>query len=327
MLNVRFVMLLLAALSPLGLPLGTSAKTANAEIIDLDTTGVDPQFENAFRRAEAFWDARILGYSNTLPRDVQAQLTGRLIIVASTADVLGGDGNILGQAGPTFIQQAVRGNSFRGRSITVATMAIMQFQNDFLAGSTEDDITDVIIHEMGHALGFGSLWEFNGLLTNFGGTLQYTGVNARRTFAEEIGAVRGITGFVPIEQDGGAGTALSHWDDDSTFFNSQAVDNRVELLTGFFIPNTERFISRTTLASMVDLHYVVAGFNENELLNLPGQGFGGNGFPKPGINTDDPFGIFDPFGTGDDDDVVPPFGVFVPNNEVFNRFRRGSRRI
>ena len=39
-------------------------------------------------------------------------------------------------------------------------------------------------------------------------------------------------------------------------------------MTGTLVPNTVCFVSRTTLASLVDLHYVVKGFNEDELIPL-----------------------------------------------------------
>ena len=267
----RFTKLLLLTFSAIFLSVSPPMSSpTQAEIIDLDISGVNPQFANAFRRAEAFWDARVLGYSNTLPRDIQGQLTGSLLIVAATgpqdSDLLGG---ALGRAGPTTFPNIVRGTIFRERRVAVATVSSMVFADEFLADSTEDDITDVIIHEMGHALGIGSLWADNGLIQQVAGrgAFQYVGINARRAYAIEAGvAGLGRTGFVPIEQQGGGGTAFGHWDDDDPIFNSISRNNRIELMTGFFIPNTERYISRTSLASLVDLHYVVKGFNEDELI-------------------------------------------------------------
>jgi hypothetical protein len=37
-------------------------------------------------------------------------------------------------------------------------------------------------------------------------------------------------------------------------------------MTGTMIPNAECFLSRTSLGSLVDIHYVVRGFNEDELI-------------------------------------------------------------
>ena len=269
---------LLFALSAIFLSFTSSLSSpVQAEIITLDITAVDPRFTDLFRRAEAFWDARILGYSNTLPRAIQNQLPGDLLIVASTGDF--GNPNLLGFAGPTLISDVVQGNVFnvfhgntsRTNQVAVATSAIMVFNNAFLESGSEQDILDVIIHEMGHALGIGSLWQQNGLLQRVSarGPLQYVGANARRAFAIEAGvAGLGRTAFVPVEQQGGPGTALGHWEDDSPVFNTISRDRRVEIMTGTLVPNTVCFVSRTTLASLVDLHYVVKGFNEDELIPL-----------------------------------------------------------
>ncbi len=284
----RFTKFLLLALSAIFLTVSASNKLAHAEIIDLDLSGVIVAFQEgdpgltpanaqryvaALRRGEAFWDARVLGYSNTLPLDVQRQLNGSLVISVTNLEIGGG---ILGQAGfivdGTTIVDIVRGNLFRRRQVSVGRFAILQLDNEFIRNNTDDDITDVVIHEMGHALGIGSLWRDNDLIERVGriGPEQYVGAHARRAYAIETG-VAGLarTGFVPLEQSGGAGTAGGHWDDNDPFFNSFATNNRIELMTGFFVPNTERFISRTTLASLVDLHYVVKGFNEDELIEFP----------------------------------------------------------
>jgi hypothetical protein len=290
MLSNRFTKLLLLALSVTFLSLTSSQRSVRAEIIDLDLSGIVVAFEEgdegltlanaqryvaALRRGEAFWDARVLGYSNTLPLAISGQLNGTLVISATNLDIGGG---ILGQAGfvvdGTTIVDIVRGDSIRRRELGVGRFAIMRLDNDFIRNNSDDDITDVVIHEMGHALGIGTLWRFNDLIQRVGrvGPEQYVGVNARRAYAIETG-VAGLarTGFVPLEQAGGGGTAGAHWDDDDPFFNSFAKNRRVELMTGFFVPNTDRFISRTTLASLVDLHYVVKGFNEDELIPYPRQ--------------------------------------------------------
>jgi len=306
----RFTKLLILALSVIFLSVVSPPSSARAQILDLDITAVNPQFANAFERAEAFWNARVLGYSNTLPRDIQAQLTGRLSIMAATglqnSPELAG---ALGRAGPVFFPNIVRGTAVNRRQIAVPTIAVMIFADEFLADNSEDDITDVIIHEMGHAIGVGSLWEENGLLQQIGpGPLQYIGAEGRRAFAIETG-VAGLarTAFVPIEQQGGGGTALAHWDDDNPFFNSIGVNNRIELMTGFFIPDTERFISRTTLATLVDMGYVIRGFNEDELIEFPGLGtrpFGIPSFGGTGVAINDPVPAQPTFGDDDDDGAI-----------------------
>lgn len=246
-----------------------AAATAKAEFIDLDLSNLNPATTTlatitAFQDAEAFWESRVLGYSNTIASDIRPNLNGRLTISVFEQNFGGG---ILATGGVLTSEVSQLG----GRNREVATTSVMNFDPNTIAGFSQADLTDVVIHEMGHALGLGTLWASNDLIEAIpqrGGILQYRGINARRTFAQEAGFNRPQVGFVPLEQEGGPGTALGHWDDDNFFFNSQNIDNRVELMTGFFIPNTERFISETTFASLVDLGYVVSGFNEDELIDF-----------------------------------------------------------
>lgn len=280
------------------LAVSLAATPAKSEIIDLDLSNLDPATTTAatiaaFRGAEEFWDNRILGYSDTIPGDIRPQLNGRLTITVFGQDFGGG---VLAAAGVT----AQVGSVLGGRNRAVATASQMFFDPNTIADFNQNDLQDVVIHEMGHALGIGTLWDANNLIQPIpprGGILQYRGINARREFAREAGFNRPQVGFVPIEQQGGPGTALGHWDDDNFFFNSQNIDNRVELLTGFFIPNTERFVSETTFASLVDLGYVVSGFNEDELIDFsnpprdifPKRSRGVNALGLPVANANNPF--------------------------------------
>ena len=301
----RFTKLLLLALSTIFLSVASPENSIQAQIIQLDFSGINIVGEgeeeganglsliNALRYVEAveqgkaFWDARILGYSNKLPRDVQSQLLGSLTILVGN-DALGDPDavDVLGEAGlvnMSFIN-IVRGTTFDLRPVAVGQVAVFTLDNDFIINNPTSELVDVAIHEFAHALGLGTLWGANGLdSTGSIGPLQYTGENARAAFAIESG-VAGLaqTGFVPIEQQGGPGTALSHWDDNDPFFNSIALNNRIELMTGFLVPNTERFVSRTTLAQFVDLNYAVKGFNEDELIQFPGLGEPSLGIPSFG---------------------------------------------
>ena len=249
-----------------------SAPTAKSEIIDLDLSGLTQDFGTAgivqvFREAEQFWDSRVLGYSNNIARDIQPNLNGRLTIVVTEDDGVLGDIGAIAAARTLTTATSVLG----GRNRAVATSSEILFSPDTVGDFTTAEFRDIVIHEMGHALGFGTLWTQNDLLElvpRRNGIPQFRGINARRTFADEAGFNVPQVAYVPIELEGGIGTALGHWDDDNFFFNSVNRDNRVELLTGFFIDNTERFVSETTFASLVDIGYVVSGFNEDELINF-----------------------------------------------------------
>lgn len=157
-----------------------------------------------------------------------------------------GDGGILGQAGPT----AVRTSSY------LPCTAIMQFDSadakTFLGYGLWDEI---VTHEMLHSVGVGSIWANKGLVTNFA----YTGANAVAQYDSYVDAfaaanggsttlANGITltkGAVPVETEGGAGTAGVHWAE--TVFDT-------ELMTG--IIDWVDPLSSLTAASLADLGYV-----------------------------------------------------------------------
>ncbi len=93
---------------------------------------------------------------------------------------------------------------------------------------------------MAHALGFGTLWEPHDLLSGNASTqLYFNGVNARREFIAVGGSVfRGL--HVPVETQGGSGTAGSHWR--SSVFAA-------ELMIGAIVGNYALPLSRVTVAS------------------------------------------------------------------------------
>jgi hypothetical protein len=84
----------------------------------------------------------------------------------------------------------------------------------------------IILHEIGHALGFvGGLFGVLGLTD--GG--HFTGANAEAAYG----------GPVPLEDTGGSGTAGSHWDEVTLAPNGQLMSN--ELMTGSSYRARQRF--------------------------------------------------------------------------------------
>ena len=67
-------------------------------------------------------------------------------------------------------------------------------------------------HEIAHTLGFGTLFVENGLLVN--GTGQFTGAQGVATFRDEFDP---DATFIPIELDGGPGTADAHLNETISF--------------------------------------------------------------------------------------------------------------
>jgi leishmanolysin len=103
----------------------------------------------------------------------------------------------------------------------------------------------VILHEMGHALGFaGIIFDNLGLVDSAG---NFIGTNAVAAYANGSS--------VPLEQNGGAGTAGSHWDEAT--FAPGGVLMSDELMTGWVDPNQPIVLSDTTVQAFADLGYQV----------------------------------------------------------------------
>lgn len=151
-----------------------------------------------------------------------------ILITAELGNIDGLYG-VLGQAGPT----SVRTNG------SLPATATMKFDIVDVNAMGLDAFADVVLHEMAHSLGLGSIWDRLGLVSNG----LYTGANALAEFIEMGGSGNGI----PVEQDGGAGTAGSHWDEET--FNN-------ELMTGY-INEGENPFSEMSAASFADLGYVI----------------------------------------------------------------------
>src|SRR5262245_17522792 len=107
-------------------------------------------------------------------------------------------------------------------------------------------IFSVVLHEMGHVLGIGTIWEDRGLLSGAGTSNPiFVGAHATAAYNQMFGtSARGV----PVENTGGAGTADGHWRE--TIFVS-------ELMTGWAGPGTNLPVSSVTVASLWDLGYTV----------------------------------------------------------------------
>jgi hypothetical protein len=201
--------------------------------ITLTFSGLTPSQVNVFNQAAARWAQVITG---DLP-DVVFQ--GRVIddlAIDARAVPIDGVNNILGQAAP---------DQFRSGSL-LPYHGFMEFDTaDLSALEANGQLFSVIVHEMGHVLGIGTLWQAKGLLAGAGTSNPvYVGGNGVAAY----NAIFGATGnSVPVENTGGDGTRDSHWRE-SVF--------GAELMTGFINPGANP-LSRVTAASLIDLGYSV----------------------------------------------------------------------
>ena len=196
--------------------------------------GLTPAQRDAFALAAARWSAIITG--DLPPLRVDGEVVDDVLIDAEGTSI-DGPGEVLGQAGPTVL----RPGSF------LPARGVMQFDTADLAQMEADgSLVRVIVHEMAHVLGFGTIWDRLGLRQRAGSVDPvFTGAHSMREFSALTGAA--APQAVPLANEGGPGTRDAHWRE-SVFGN--------ELLTGF-LDQGENPISRLSVACFEDMGYRV----------------------------------------------------------------------
>lgn len=181
--------------------------------------------------------------SDLITADIAPDGYDDITIDASLIDI-DGSGGVLGRAGPTTVWN----------ESGLSASAIMEF--DVADAEVFDSYglwDDIVLHEMIHSLGLGTLWEYQGLLTTqvddngtkkpVDDTISYVYNGAQANYYS------GVLYNEPvaiIEDDGGSGTAGGHWDED-TYFN--------ELMTGYI--NSLNELSEMSYGALEDLGYQI----------------------------------------------------------------------
>ena len=214
---------------------GTREGRFDIEIRGLETAS--PAVRAAFIDAENRWESVILG---DMP-DVK-QRDGSVIddmVITATVGPIDGLGGILGYADSTELRRDSSFIPYRG---------IMRFDSVDMPGlQAGNNLGDVILHEMGHALGFGTIWNQLDLLTGRGSrNPRFVGETATAEY-NRIYETNNLS--VPIENGGGGGTRNSHWRE------SVLGD---ELMTGYSAAeNVEAPLSGITVGHFADEGYEV----------------------------------------------------------------------
>ncbi|MBX3452547.1 MAG: hypothetical protein KF777_23600 [Planctomycetaceae bacterium] len=216
----------------------------NSFNIDVDTSTLTPQQAAIFLAAAQRWEQIIVG---DLP---DVGLIDDLYITANIV-AIDGVGGILGAAGPT----GLRGGSF------------LPYSGDMIFDSADvanlisaGQFDEVILHEMGHVLGFGTIWDLKGLLLNAGSANpRFSGSLATAQYNTKFGTASANT---PVEGNtSGPGSADSHWRE-SVFLN--------ELMTPYLDSGVPNPISSITIAQFADLGYTVNLGQADPFLVAPG---------------------------------------------------------
>lgn len=205
---------------------------------------VPPEYQAVFQSAAQHWEQIIAQglYDVTTTVPDRACRGGNLPYVGPIDDVLieirtpalDGPGEILGSAGPCMLRED--GLPYFGLiRLDLADLAALYQQNA---------MEYLVFHEMGHVLGFASLWGVgNQWLVGRGGSNPlFVGPAAMQAYAQQGGV-----GGVPVENLGPLGTRDNHWRE-SVFEN--------EVMTGYLDQGTN-YLSRMTIGSMADLGYQV----------------------------------------------------------------------
>lgn len=233
--------------SPVTFTANASAVTSQFNIKLTYINGGTPAQQAAFDAAKARWEAVITGdLSNvSIPNQsacgVNVNETVDDLLILIELDSIDGPNQVLGSAGPCLIRNS--------NQLTV--VGKMTFDTaDVAARIADGSFTDIVLHEMGHVLGIGSLWEnFNYVTGTCTADPRYTGAQALAAFKNSNGG--GSATSIPVENfaTGGCpnGTRDSHWEEDVF---------RSEIMTGF-ISGTIRPLSLTTVRSLADLGYTV----------------------------------------------------------------------
>lgn len=171
------------------------------------------------------------------------------VLIEAYLPTIDGAGGILGQAGPY---------SVRNLTTDITTVVgLMEFDTvDAQNLETENNWDAVVLHEMLHVLGLGTLWDFWDVteLEDFDtrrptdDTVTYIGDAGLAEYQIE----KGDGSLLFVETDGGSGTAGGHWDDE-TYTN--------ELMTGYLAGDAP-YLADWTLASLNDIGYTTVDFSE-----------------------------------------------------------------
>lgn len=209
----------------------TGGPTAGFDIEVNLLGGLTPSQQLVFQTAEQRWEEIITG-------DIADFLGIDDLIIDAEGTPIDGPGGILGQAGPRIL---------RPISFLPAT-GIMRFDTADLANlEASGQLNDVILHEMGHVLGIGTIWDDLGFLVGAG--TNDPRFNGPQAVAEYNLLFGGNTDpDIPVANTGGGGTRDAHWRE-ATFTN--------ELMTGFLNSGVANPISRMTIAQLADLGYTV----------------------------------------------------------------------
>ncbi len=241
---------LIASVEGLGSVTFVATASVSAYDIEIRFMGTAPSASQqaAFTSAAARWRELVVGELSDIFVSLPAGSCGEpslpaisevvddLLIYAEVV-AIDGVGGTLGSAGPCWIRLA------DGLTI-LGTMRFDAADIDNLEGL--GSLEAVVLHEIGHIIGFGTLTPWYSILIGRDGPDPYfPGVAAVAEYSAAGGAA---TNAVPVANTGGPGTRDAHW--------REAHMGR-ELMTGFLNAGVSNPLSAITVGALADLGYSV----------------------------------------------------------------------
>lgn len=213
-----------------------------------------PSQRAVFESAVARWQGLVTGDLPGVPVNQAVGFCGNSmpglnltvddLVIFATIQPIDGAGGVLGSAGPCWLRDS-------GHLPIVGTMRFDT--EDVAALETSGRLGNVILHEMGHVLGIGTIWSNLNLLQNptlaGGASLDtwFSGAGGIAGFDAIGGAAYTGGQKVPVENTGSAGRMNTHWRE-SVLVN--------ELMTGTLNPGVNP-LSVLSVRSLADLGYTV----------------------------------------------------------------------
>ncbi|MEX2181486.1 MAG: leishmanolysin-related zinc metalloendopeptidase [Gemmatimonadaceae bacterium] len=173
--------------------------------------------------------------------DVPAEAILGLVVYIQIRE-MDGVGGKLGSAGPCLVRSA-------SQKYLTALGIVRLDAADVSNLEANGRLVAVVLHELLHVVGFGTIWLENGLRdTTDVDNARFLGARARAACAEVHGGGADCATTVPLHSADGAGSAYSHWRE--TLFTN-------ELMTPFLNSPPTPF-SEMTIQSLGDLGYQVS---------------------------------------------------------------------
>jgi hypothetical protein len=162
------------------------------------------------------------------------------LVIFAMITPIDGVGRVLASAGPCVLRTQSR----------FPVIGIMRFDSDDIeALSSNGRLSAVVLHEMLHVIGIGTLWRTRDMVVGANtADPRFIGMLAAGQCITSGGFSNCSDSRVPVENIGGSGTAEVHW--------RESVFDR-EVMTGFVEANADMPFSSISIASLEDLGYVV----------------------------------------------------------------------